>query len=41
MTVVFDASFLIPLLDEDAQLGDPSVRPKVNYLVAECTRPAK
>lgn len=35
MTVVFDASFLIPLLDEDAQLGDPSVRPKVNYLVAE------
>jgi predicted nucleic acid-binding protein len=35
MTVVFDASFLIPLLDEDAQLDDPLLRRKVNHLVTE------
>lgn len=35
MAVVLDASFLIPLLDENARIDVPDARKKVNYLVAE------
>jgi predicted nucleic acid-binding protein len=35
MTVVFDASFLIPLLDENARIDVPDARSKVSFLFAE------